>query len=68
MKAQTMTIESSEAKTKIKHPRQRKKIREQKMAENNSELFLSRKFDFDSKEILDKSLLFDLKKTSGKYI
>ena len=36
------------------------------MAENNSKLFLSRKFDFDPKEILDKSLLFDLKKTSGK--
>ena len=41
-----------------------KKNREQKVVENNSRLLLSGKFDFDPKEILDKSLLFDLQKTS----
>ena len=34
------------------------------MAENNSKLLLSGKFNFDPEETLDKSLLFDLKKTS----
>ena len=34
------------------------------MAENNSKLLLSGKFDFDPKEILDKSILFGLNKTS----
>ena len=34
------------------------------MAENNSKLLLLGKFNFDPKEILDKSLLFDLKKAS----
>ena len=63
-KAQTMTVESSKAKTSIIHLRQRKKLRKQKMAENNSKLLLSRKFDFDPEGIFDKSLLFDLKKTS----
>ena len=57
-----MTVEPKKAKTSIKHPRERKKLCEQKMAENNSKLLLSGKFDFDPKEILDKSLLFDLKK------
>ena len=32
------------------------------MVGNNSKLLLSGKFDFDPKEILDKSLLFDLNK------
>ena len=63
-KAQTMTVESSKAKPTIIHPRQRKELREQKMVENNSKLLLSGKFNFDPEEILDKSLLFDLKKTS----
>ena len=63
-KAQTMTVEWSKAKTKIIHLEQRKKLCEQKMAENNSKLLLLGKFDFDPKEILDKSLLFDLKKAS----
>ena len=34
------------------------------MVENNSKLLLSGKIDFDPNEVLDKSLLFDLKKTS----
>ena len=34
------------------------------MVENNLKQLLSGKFDFDTKEILDKSLLFDLEKTS----
>ena len=38
------------------------------MAENNLKLLLSGKFDFDPEEILDKSLLFDLKKTSEEKI
>ena len=59
-----MAVESSKAKTTIIHPRQRKKLREQKMAENNSKLLLLGKFDFDREGIFDKSLLFDLKKTS----
>ena len=60
IKAWTMTIEWSKAKTTIIHPRQRKKICEQKMAKNNSNLLLLRKFDFDPEGILDKLLLFDL--------
>ena len=34
------------------------------MAENNSKLLLLGKIDFDPEEILDKLLLFDLKKTT----
>ena len=59
-----MIVESSKAKTRINHQRHRKKLREQKVAENNSKLLLLRKFDFDPEKFLDKSLLFDLKKTS----
>ena len=59
-----MTGESSKAKTTIIHPRQRKKLREQKLTEYNSKLLLSGKFDFDPENFLDKSLLFYLKKTS----
>ena len=65
-KVQTVTVESSKAKTTINHPRQRKKLREQKMAENNSKLLLSGKFDFDPEEILDWSLLFDLKENKRR--
>ena len=68
-KAQTMTVKSSKTKTTIIHPKQRKELREQKMAENSSKLLLSRKFDFNPEEILDKSLLFELeKKTSADKI
>ena len=38
------------------------------MAKNKSKLLLSGKFDFDPEEILDKSLSFDLKKTSDEKI
>ena len=38
------------------------------MAENNSKLLLLGKFDFDPEEILDKSLLFNLKKASADKI
>ena len=58
-----MTVESSKTKTIIIHPSQRKKLREQKMVENNSNLLLSKKSDFDPGEILNKSTLFDLKKS-----
>ena len=58
-----MTVESSKARTIINHLRQRRKLHEQKMLEKNSKLLLSGKFDFDPEEILDKLLLFDLKKT-----
>ena len=53
---------------KQQYPRQRKKLCKQKMAENNSKLLLSGKFDFDLEEILNKSLLFDLKKASEEKI
>ena len=43
-----------------------KKLREQKMVENNSKLLLSGKCDFDPEEILDKLLLFNLKKKQVK--
>ena len=52
-KAQKTTVQSSQAKTTIIYPRHRKKLREQKMAENNSKLLLLGKFDFDPEEILD---------------
>ena len=58
-----MTVESSKAKPIINHLRQRRKLHEQKMLEKNSKLLLSGKFDFHPEEILDKSLLFNLKKT-----
>ena len=57
-----MTAESKRVKTTIKHPRERKKLRKKRMVENNSKLLLSGKFHFHPKEILNKSLLFDLKK------
>ena len=64
-----MTVESTKAKTTIIHLKQRKKIREQKMLENNSKLLLSGKFDFDPEEILNKLLLFNLKKQAKiKYL
>ena len=39
-----------------------------KIAEKNSKSILSGTFDFDPEEFLDKSLLFDLKKTSDNDI
>ena len=54
-------------KTAIKHPRENK-LNKQKMVENNWKLFLYEKLDFDREEILDKSLLFDLKKTSEEKV
>ena len=42
------------------------KICKQKVVENSSKLFLSGKFDFDPEEILDKSLLFNLKKNKRR--
>ena len=63
-KTQAMVVESGMEETTINHLRQRKKLCEQKMVENNLKLLLSGKFDFDPKEILDKSFLFDLEKTS----
>ena len=59
-----MTVELSNVKTRIIYLRQRKTLHKQKMAENNSKLLLSGKFDFDPEEILDKLLLFSLKKIS----
>ena len=59
-----MTVELSNVKTRIIHLRRRKTLHKQKMAENNSKLLLSGKFDFDPEEILDKLLLFSLKKIS----
>ena len=67
-KAQTMTVESKKGKTIIKYPRKRKKLREQEIVENNLKLLLSAKFDFYPEEILDKLLLFNLKKRSEEKI
>ena len=61
-----MAVESSKVKTTINHLKQRKKLRKQKMGENNSKLLLSGKFNFDPEEILDKSLLFDLKQNKRR--
>ena len=62
-----MTVESKRAKTTIKLPGERTK-QEKKLGENNSKLLLSVRFDFDPEEISNKSLLFNLKKTSEKKI
>ena len=62
-----MTVESKRAKTTIKLPGERTK-QEKKLVENNSKLLLSVRFDFDPEEISNKSLLFNLKKTSEKKI
>ena len=59
-----MMVESSKAKTRINHQRQKKTTSRTKNGRKNSKLLLLRKFDFDPEEILDKLLLFDLKKTS----
>ena len=49
------------------HRRKRKMLKEQKIAPKNSEALLS-DIEFDPEEILNKSLLFDLKKTSEEKI
>ena len=63
-KAQTFQIEAEKSIQAPKHPHERKGFLEQQMAEKNSRAILRKTFDFDLKEYLDKSLLFDLKKTS----
>ena len=50
------------------HPRDRKKVIERKMAKSNSKATISDTFGFDPEDYLDKSLLFDLKKTSEEKI
>ena len=67
-KAQTVQIEAEKSIQPPKHPRQRKIFIEQQMAKKNSKGILSKTFDFDPGEYLDKSLLFDLKKTSEEKI
>ena len=65
-------IESFKRKTKNRkkptdmptQPRDRKKAIGRKMAKNNSKAIISGTFDFAPEDYLDKSLLFDLKKTS----
>ena len=52
------------SKTTIKHPRERKKRRVQKWRKIIQNCCYLENFDFDIEEILDKSLSFDLKKTS----
>ena len=59
-----MTVESSKTKTTIIHSRQIKKTSQTKNGGNNLKLLLLGKFDFDPEEVLDKLLLFNLKKTS----
>ena len=67
-KAQTVKIEAKKSIQKRKHPRERKKFLEQQMGKKNSKAILSKTFDFDPEEFLDKSLLFHLKKTSEENI
>ena len=50
------------------YSRDRKKVIERKMEKNNSKSIVSGTFDFDPEDYLDKSLLFDLKKTSEEKI
>ena len=50
------------------HLRERKKALEAGMVKNNSARILPKNFDFDLQELLDKSLLFDLRKTSKEKI
>ena len=59
-----MQIEAKKCIQTPKQPRERKKFLEQQMAKKNSKAILSKTFDFDPEKYLDKSLLFDLKKTS----
>ena len=63
-KAQTVQREAKKSVQTPKHPRQRKKFLKQQMGKKNSKAILSKTFDFDPEEYLDKSLLFHLKKTS----
>ena len=67
-KSQTVQIEAEKSIQTSKHPRERKKFIEQQMGKKNSKGILSKTFDFDPAEYLDKSLLFDLKKTSEEKI
>ena len=46
------------------HSQDRKKVIERKMEKSNSKPIVSGTFDFDPEDYLEKSLLFDLKKTS----
>ena len=59
-----MQIEAERFIQTPKDPRERMKFLEQQMAKKNSKTILSKTFDFDLEEYLNKSLLFDLKKTS----
>ena len=63
-----MQIEAEKSIQTPKHLRERKKFIEQQMAKKNSKEILSKTFDFDPGEYLDKSLLFDLKKRSVEKI
>ena len=67
-KAQTVQREAKKSIQTPKHPRQRKKFLKQQMGKKNSKAILSKTFDFDPEEYLDKSLLFHLKKTSEEKI
>ena len=52
----------------ITSSQKKKKAIEAKMVKNNSSNILAKNFDFDPQEYRDKSLLFDLKKTSEEQI
>ena len=56
------------AEVMIKHPREQKNFLKKKIAKKNSKSILLGTFDFDPEEYLDKSLLFDLKKTREEKI
>ena len=46
------------------HPQDRKKVLKVKLAKKNLQAIISKTFDFNPEDYLEKSLLFDLKKTS----
>ena len=64
-------IKTDKAEMTIKHPRELKKLLEKKkkkIAKKNSKSILLDTLDFDPEEYLDKSLLFNLRKTSKEKI
>ena len=62
-KVRTVQIEVGKSIQTHKHSRERKKFLEQQITKKNPKAILSKTFYFDPEEYLDKSLLFDLKKT-----
>ena len=52
----------------LKHPRDRLKNKEEQIARGNVSALMDGKFNFDPKKILNKVLLFDIKKVNEEII